>query len=443
MSSLLQIKRPRILFLSYHIVQPHAYGAKLRAVHIARILKQCGDLQVVGFSLGQVSEKAYAEARREFALETSLQLVRQPIRGARHRWRREVDPWFLNTHGWSLSGQDRSHIDELIESSDLVWFHSVLIPNAAGITRCSRAVLDIDDVPSQVSRTEALRAKSWGERFLAWRHVWQWRRREALFAKRFNLLTVCSEGDYRYLRSPDRVRVIPNGFDLPETNELRQIADPPRIGFIGPVSYPPNLEGVQWFIDQVWPHIKKNCPRARFRLVGAGTSSDFGALGQDIEGLGWIEDAAAEIRTWTLMVVPIQTGGGTRIKIAEAFGRRCPVVSTSLGAFGYAVKSGEEILLADRPTDFANACLMILQSKQLGETLASRAWDKFIRYWTWEAIAPHVHSVVEECLCDSRSGGGESFNPPHRAETDREANSRSGPARDNVCSTREQSVSPG
>jgi glycosyltransferase involved in cell wall biosynthesis len=132
--------------------------------------------------------------------------------------------------------------------------------------------------------------------------------------------------------------------------------------------------------------------------MGDGTDSFTEADSADIDGLGWVGDSQQEIATWSLTIVPIRFGGGTRIKIAEAFSRKCPVVSTRLGAFGYDLRSGDELLLADDPRAFADACLAILTNKQLGEQLTERAWKKYAANWTWSAIGPKVEAAVEHCL---------------------------------------------
>jgi glycosyltransferase involved in cell wall biosynthesis len=232
------------------------------------------------------------------------------------------------------------------------------------------------------------------------RRAWLWKRREAVLIERFDVLGVCSEADRSYLGGSERVHTIPNGYDAysGEGEPSRAPMDPPRIGFIGTVKYPPNREGIQWFIDKVWPVVKSKCPRARLRLMGDGTDGFTASNGAGIDGLGWVEDSHPEIATWSLTIVPIRFGGGTRIKIAEAFSRNCPVVSTSLGAFGYDLRSGNELLLADDPRAFADACLAILTNKQLGEQLAERAWKKYAANWTWSAIGPKVEAAVEHCL---------------------------------------------
>jgi glycosyltransferase involved in cell wall biosynthesis len=121
-------------------------------------------------------------------------------------------------------------------------------------------------------------------------------------------------------------------------------------------------------------------------------------MGPDIVGLGYVEDPADEIASWRAMIVPIRVGGGTRIKIVEAFSRMCPVVSTKLGAFGYGVRDGNELLLADIAEEFGAACLRVIADPLLGMKLSENAWKRFLSEWTWEGIGEAVKKAVQSCL---------------------------------------------
>jgi glycosyltransferase involved in cell wall biosynthesis len=164
----------------------------------------------------------------------------------------------------------------------------------------------------------------------------------------------------------------------------------------------PNEEGAKWFIRDAWPSIKHEFPPAQLRLVGRGSDGYLTTLGPDIVGLGWMEDPAEEIASWSAMIVPIKMGAGTRVKVAEGFARRCPVVATTIGAFGYDVENGREILLADRVDDFASACIQLLRNPELGEALSERAYKRFLEHWTWDSFEVTVGQVVQECLARSR-----------------------------------------
>ena len=123
-------------------------------------------------------------------------------------------------------------------------------------------------------------------------------------------------------------------------------------------------------------------------MVGKQSDEGFPKLGPDIDGLGFVTDPAEEIATWSAMIIPIRYGRGTPSKIVEAFSRRCPVVSTAVGAFGYEVVNGQHLLLADPPEDFAAACVHLLKNQALGMRISQNAWEIFLRNWSWDSIGP-------------------------------------------------------
>jgi glycosyltransferase involved in cell wall biosynthesis len=98
------------------------------------------------------------------------------------------------------------------------------------------------------------------------------------------------------------------------------------------------------------------------------------------------------------MVVPVRLGAGTRVKIAQGFSLKCPVVSTSFGAYGYDVKDRVELFLADTAETFAEACIRMICHPIEANAMANRAWEQFLRKWTWDAIAPRVWAAAEDCL---------------------------------------------
>jgi glycosyltransferase involved in cell wall biosynthesis len=271
----------------------------------------------------------------------------------------------------------------------------------------SRSVADIDDVPSTYERAARDTEPDWHKRLLTSVRIASWRRREQLLGERFTVLATCSENDQRYLRSlgvTAPIHVIPNGFERPTEPPTRCLAIPPRLGFIGIFDYEPNLDGIRWFARECWPLVKRDVPDARLRLVGRLSDGPLKPSGPDIDALGWVDDADGEMSTWSAMIVPIRLGAGTRGKIAHAFSQKCPVVSTTLGAYGYDAVNGREMFLADSPADFAAACVRTIRAPSEAAAVAERAWQDFLERWAWDAIRPRVWAAAEECLRLSRSG---------------------------------------
>ncbi|MEM9017889.1 MAG: glycosyltransferase, partial [Verrucomicrobiota bacterium] len=123
-----------------------------------------------------------------------------------------------------------------------------------------------------------------------------------------------------------------------------------RIGFLGSMDWMPNIECVHYFVREILPRVRKNLPEARFRVIGRNPASSVRRLGEEDHGIeitGTVEDVRLHLDQCDLVVVPLQSGGGTRIKIFEAMAQGVPVVSTTIGAEGLPVKDGTDILIAD------------------------------------------------------------------------------------------------
>lgn len=323
----------------------------------------------------------------------------RPNRGLVAKLRWAFDARYMNLHGCMASPADQARLETLLPKFDLVWVLNSRTANILQRWNWPGTHLDVDDVPSTYLRTIAENSSRPGERLKARLQQPLLRRRERLLLQRFTTLSVCSEADREYLGGDDRIHVIPNGFQRPEFTPVRATTPAsPRIGFIGLYSYAPNLDGVRWFLANCWPKIRQAVPGIRLRLVGKDTDGPLKPTDPDVDALGWVGDPSAEIATWSAMIVPIRFGGGTRIKIAEAFSRRCPAVSTRVGAFGYNVEHGRQLLLADSPEEFSRACIELVRDPTRGVAIADQAWCDFLEKWTWDAIAPKVNAAAEDCL---------------------------------------------
>lgn len=395
----MKITRPKILFISSHWPLSRSYGAQQRVLKTGELLKIISDISLVIINSGSpVDCEMLQRTTQEFDLKAVAQIETVEKRRLSHRLRHELDPGYLMTLPYRVLEEDQKKLLNWFHEYDLIWVHTIRAANEFQIQHWPHAVLDIDDIPSRVYSSAAASEPRLCRSLLDRRMSWIWRRREARLLKRFNVLVVCSEGDREYLGNSSRIHVIPNGFDVPQVVPVRAPSSPPRLGFIGTFDWQPNQQGIQWFIQEVWPAIKRQVQDAELRLVGSGSEGTISHLGHDIQGLGWVDDPGPEIATWTAMIVPVRTGGGTRIKIAEGFARKCPVVSTSLGAYGYDVTHSEELLLADSADEFAAACVSLLQSRTLCDSLTEKAHAKFLERWTWNSYSSRVEAVVRACL---------------------------------------------
>jgi glycosyltransferase involved in cell wall biosynthesis len=388
----------RILYLTSSWPDDKGFGGQLRAWHIGRALQTLGQVTVVVVSSDEPRSEWMERTAEAFQVELPVRVHPHPHRGLVQRLNWLINPRYLNVHGCVAASEDRNRLLRQLKDFDLVWVQNSRTPNILNQWSWPRSVLDLDDVPSTFQRSIWRNASGLKEKFKSGIHMRLQQRREQFWPKRFSVLSVCSEADRQYLGGGAHLHVIPNGFERPKQPPLRQPATPPRLGFIGLYDYPPNREGMAWFIRSCWDQIKRQIPDARLRLIGKGTDGPLKPSAPDLDALGYVADPAAEIATWSAMIVPVMQGAGTRVKIADGFSRKCPVISTRLGAFGYEVEHGRELLLADQPAEFANACVSMARDQAAGVAMAERAYAAFLKKWTWDAIAPRVCAAAEDCL---------------------------------------------
>ncbi|MFL6416143.1 MAG: glycosyltransferase family 4 protein [Bryobacteraceae bacterium] len=390
--------RVRILYVSSCWLHDRAYGGQLRALYLARALRELGSVTVVTVGAHQVSDEYKALTAAEFDVAPEIQVRHSPVKGWRARARSLTDPEFTNIHGIVADERGEDWMKQSAKEFDLLWFSTLRTANSFRNARWRRSVIDIGDLPSSMHETTSqnqLERQHWLPRTARTALL---RQHERHVMDRFSVAAVCSEADRRRFTAQERIHVIPNGFSRPASEPIRTPVTPPQIGFIGLLEYFANSDGLTWFVQHCLAKIQRAVPQLRVRLIGAGTDGPLKPDHPSVDGLGWVEDPKNEIAKWALMIVPIRMGGGTRVKIAEAFSRKCPLVSTSIGAYGYEVRNREELRLADDADTFAAACVELIEDRSGAAAMAQRAYTKFLAQWTWDAITPRVLETAEDCL---------------------------------------------
>ena len=174
---------------------------------------------------------------------------------------------------------------------------------------------------------------------------------------------------------------------------------------VGLLTYEPNRDGAAFFAAQILPRVRRLSAGARFHVVGRYDSDAAVDPWRDLPGvkvLGEVADVAAELRAADIAVVPIRFGGGTRIKILEAFAHRIPVVSTSVGCEGLDVVDGEHLLVADDPETFASACIRLYEDADLRARLVAAAAQLWESRYRWTVLTPAIVSTVQAALGEKR-----------------------------------------
>lgn len=229
------------------------------------------------------------------------------------------------------------------------------------------------------------------KKFLFWLEMGRLQTYELASLEAFDVSVLVSNVDKSYLSDlgnfdPDKVLVCSNGVDL-DRFPFNYAPDSKTILFIGSMDYHPNIDAVVFFIENVFPIIRKNIPDAVFRIVGRIAPKDI-PLYQQYEGVevtGTVESVSAAAQGATVGVCPVRVGAGVQNKILEYMALGIPTVTTTTGLEGIAATPNEEIFVVDDASMMANKIIEIMTNPELAFDL-SRAGRNFVEtHHAWDA----------------------------------------------------------
>jgi glycosyltransferase involved in cell wall biosynthesis len=227
-------------------------------------------------------------------------------------------------------------------------------------------------------------------------------------ARTASAIFAVSDADRRYFESlgASAVHVIPNGVDCsayaesPVGHSTRRAV----ILYVGTLSWGPNASAARTLVEDILPRVRQRVPEATVRLVGREPSSDLLELGRrpGVEVFGNVLDMRPHLEDAHVLAVPLESGGGSRLKILEAFAAGLPVVSTPVGAEGLEVCSGEHLLIAP-VADLADAIVRVLRDANLADRLVVRARTLVTSRYDWAEIGRVACDAVLSLVGDDRS----------------------------------------
>jgi glycosyltransferase involved in cell wall biosynthesis len=195
------------------------------------------------------------------------------------------------------------------------------------------------------------------------------------------------------------VDVVPNGV---ATADIGPAAGPPpepaTLVFTGTMAYPPNREAALWFAARVWPRVVERRPDARLLVVGRDPTDDVRALAaadERIEVTGGVPLVMPYYERAGVVVAPVRSGGGTRLKVLEALASARPLVSTSVGCEGIDVTPGEHLLVEDDPQRFADAVVALIEDPARARALGEAGRERAVERYDWSALGGLLEAVYE------------------------------------------------
>lgn len=412
----------RILLLTQIVPNPPDSGPKIKTISVLRYLAQAHEVHLVSFARSAQEEACASVLRSLCASVTTVPLRRSRARDLIHLARSLASgrPFLIERDDSRamrhvIAGLLQCHVFEAVHADQLG-----MAQFAVDLPLRIR-VLDEHNAVWTIVRRAASR-EGYGPRRLLMELEWRkLRAYEGAISRRFDHLTVVSEEDRLALEAaagtPLHAAVIPIAVDTtalmfhPRSSRARNVLS------VATMFYPPNIEGIMWFAQLIFPLVRQAAPDTRFLVVGSRPPAQvqrLAALDSGIVVTGYVEDLEPILAESAVLVVPLHSGSGMRVKILEAFARGVPVVSTSIGVEGVPARAGEHLLVADEPTAFALAVIQLLRDRRLGANLTAAARDLVQNRYDWRTALVGLDAMYPR--------GGEGSAAAFRARRDVEAN---------------------
>ncbi|MCP5095998.1 MAG: glycosyltransferase, partial [Chloroflexi bacterium] len=194
-----------------------------------------------------------------------------------------------------------------------------------------------------------------------------------------------------------RVSSIPIAIDAQKLQPIQRKTNSLNMMTLGTLSYPPNADGIRWFLQEVFPLVQAEVPNVTLTVIGKNPPADFVQMAAQSNGAidvtGYVDELTPYMEAAALMVVPVRAGSGMRVRLLEAFARAMPTVTTTIGLEGITADHEKEILIADDPQGFANDCLRLLKDVGLQERLAVNGRSLAESKYDWRAVLAKMDAV--------------------------------------------------
>jgi polysaccharide biosynthesis protein PslH len=394
----------RTLFITKEPPYPPTGGVELRNWQNINIMKQFGSVGV--FAINQW--KTGSEKPQGIELWQSYPLTKQISKW--EEWERRA--WFVRPKSHpdmdrmyqNAAGQELTKIVADFQPDlaivEEIWFYRYL--KALKKHKC-RVILDEHNIEADLFEQKHGALKTRLPRLKAI---------ESDFIRQADQTWVCSEEDVALLKKLygeefisyaipnginvahyDNVRL--NEWEIPEGLENKQ----ENILYMGTFSYPPNQVAAKLLIDEIYPQLQIDRPNCRLLMVGRSPTQfmlDAAKTNPGIVVTGSVPDVRPYLAAASVMVVPLQQGGGTRLKLLEAFASGCPAVTTTKGVEGLSAKDGEHLLIRDEMAEIVAAIEQLWLDASLVKKLTATAYDLVKAEYSWEATGKKVEKAIAQ-----------------------------------------------
>jgi glycosyltransferase involved in cell wall biosynthesis len=305
---------------------------------------------------------------------------------------------------WRFSSKEMSHeIRRMLQSNrfDLVYFDTIDLMQYADLAPGVSKALNHHNSESMLLFRRSANHKNPLAKFYLRLQGMKLRKYETVMMGTVAVNLVCSESDKSELMRlvpAARFEIIPNGTDTEYFQPTECNEHSYELVFAGGMNWYPNKDAMLFFCREILPIIRKEYPDVSINIIGQQPPWELRSAARKDQSMkihGHVKDIRDYLARSAVYVVPIRVGGGTRLKILDAFSCGKAVVSTSIGCEGIEVSPGEDILIGDSPREFAQQVIRLLGDVALRAKLESNARKLVEEKYSWSIIGRNLDRILE------------------------------------------------
>ena len=396
----------KLLFLAPYLPSPPQSGAPRRVHGLMSELSRRHDVSLLAFTVPGEDAGAAIRATKEYCAEVVTVENDHLDRALSGKMKRALQlRSLLGKKSFErLAYYDPSFQRELDRMAERGGFDVITTEHSQmacyRLPHTARLVLDEHNIEYDILFRTTTAERLTLRKLYSWVNYLKLRGEERAAWQQFDGVTLTSERDEMVLRrdaSGTRTAVIPNGVDTEFFVPADAPVAPDTILFFGAINYYPNTEGLLFFLDEVFPIVKRKRPDAKLVIVGQLPPPAIVArAADDVIVTGLVDDVRPYLERAAVVIAPLRIGGGTRLKIVEAMAMGKAIVATRLGAEGLEVRDGQDILLGDTEEDFASQVTRVLGDEALRVRLGKSARKRAEEQYSWKGAVDRLEHFYEQ-----------------------------------------------
>lgn len=315
-----------------------------------------------------------------------------------------IDPYTIWRH-YSKSFSKR--VNDLISTEGFDLIHCDILPLAYTVRNKNGIFRSITDHDVSYLKCMRMGKQGWNIPLKSFLYLesWKLKRLESKMFTQVDLGVTVSELDKKILQTlcpGGKFVVVENGVETEKFKPSNEKVETNKLVWVGGFDHFPNKQGMHYFLENIYQRIKQRLPEIRLDIVGGGIPEKLKKLCKgdaSIKLLGYVEDPLPYIQKATVFISPILSGGGTRLKILEAMSAGKAIVTTSIGCEGIDGTDGKHFIVADKPNDFCDAILRVINEPDLRKMLASNARHLAETFYDWKIIVGKLSNTYLHSFC--------------------------------------------